>query len=136
MGMDARAYLFYGFVVEEGEGFSIPDEWDGDWENYYQKTFKPEVGRWSKDFTPEQSREYWEKYSAFQKSLNVEIRHTEYDCFMLFIKDSLITAYWCDATEITSLATRVGWEAQLKDFCEKMKIPYQEPKWRLCATYD
>jgi hypothetical protein len=47
---------------------------------------------------------------------------------------SVVRVEWSKAQAIKSLEVRPEWRALLEDFCARLEIPGQEPRWWLTAT--
>ncbi len=151
MGSDVSGNIAFGIPTSEdlpikeilagatkGEG----DYWDGgdderEWEEIY---FAKKTG--STEPSYETQKEAWTKWlddkHKFMKNVPIQIMfsgHGDELGYNIIIQESEITSEWGDAVTLEPFVTKPEWIPAIKDFCETMGIPYQEPVWFLSSLY-
>ncbi len=166
MGNSPSAVLAYGFDLGAEEEFDdFPEEVLDDWKEQYIKKIHPDwipkeeypsLERYYQKKPPtkdkripteeekkiiEEYNEYWKKKREFLKEINCDIESygiDGYHSYAITIKDS---KYGCEWNAVTiypeSLIVGKGWERNLWDFCNVLKIPIglKNPGWLLMASY-
>lgn len=157
MRVSTNALLFRGFVFHDIENNLQLDwmlEYENDWRRYYldkinikdTSGFLTKNGNYafkkgSSEFL-EAKKKYYEYVDKDIKiigeiTLNGKIELSYYchrDCPVYYVSIGTYKARHGYSSEIDKLDKILNEEAILKDFCHKMDIPYQDPKW-LLASY-
>jgi hypothetical protein len=129
MGTSTDAIFFWGIAYEEEdhEGWS--------WEERYADTFglhEPRVEDSAGRAT------YWEKKEQLVEACECKVGiHCSGECPFVFvaIKKSIAKARRGYPEEVKSMTVEPDWEAKLRDFCERMKMPWQQPRWLLVSYW-
>lgn len=132
MGTSTDAILFYGFSAED-EG-----DWDKRLEDDWTDTFAAHKGVLSPDSGNDAFNAYWSKKSQLLAAEPCEIdQHCSgaHPISFVYIAESKITASRGDAKEVGTIWIGERWRDQLKEFCNLMGIPWQEPKWYLVSYW-
>jgi len=120
----------------EGEDYeknADAPEWD---EIYYSKKsgtkcpdYKTDHDGWSKWL--DEKRAYMEKcgIDMMLSGRDGDLGHN------IIIKSTGLSSEWGEAVRIGSLEEKPEWKESIKDFCETMGVPYQEPYWFLTSLY-
>jgi len=159
MGVSTDAYLYFGFDFSDREQ-NLECEWideNNDIDEKMRQVCKviDDSGMWTKegDYAhPEGSSErekakkklknyYERKHKAIAKLthdnlIGVDMHcHSEYPIW--FVHINFHRAHRGYPTEITMQNMEVSKEdiQKLKEFCKKMKIPWQKPKWCLASYW-
>ena len=53
----------------------------------------------------------------------------------IIIKETQIESDWGSAVVLKPFETKPEWIVAIKDYCETMGVPYQEPVWFLTSLY-
>lgn len=156
MGQSTDAYLFYGICFDEGALHDEDDEYTEPQERLKRKLLEwsgfnepepefPESAR-GRGRTPE-----WEAWKVLHDAwearkvaatLGVEVDahcSCDYPMYFLTVKDIFFQAWRGDPKEIPlqELAQRDTSEldARLKQACELMNWPYEQPKWYIASMW-
>jgi hypothetical protein len=153
MGMDAKAYILWGFDLGGPEnakaedwvptifGPPEPDEdYEGeDWEETY--TSRMGLERPAEEWR-EEDKELWSEYFKKKRELiaasgvNIQWHGCDgCDCYAVGIAASQINGWWCESTEVDLKVPEGDWEDKLREFCRVMEIPWKEPKYILLVYY-
>ena len=84
----------------------------------------------------------WEKWHderrEFLKDSPIDIMISGYDDNLgsnIIIKETQIESDWGSAVVLKPFETKPEWIVAIKDYCETMGVPYQEPVWFLTSLY-
>lgn len=135
MGVSTDAILFYGIDFEEGQTVGPEDMEDGvDWE----RTYATLSGLPPVPYGAIHYPKYLDKKRALVKAAGVALdSHCHSDLPIYFVY--LVGAYFCnrrgDCTPVhlNLPCPKEEADAKLKAFCEKMSLPYKEPRWLLVS---
>ena len=118
MGISTDAYLFYGVC--------LPDD------------FYPELKIWE-DEDEVVDLYNWEevvKKTDLPESNQISMGlHCHMDDPMWFVCAEQYSAWRGSPEEIKSFAVKPKWDLQIKEFCEKLGLPYEQPKWWLVSYW-
>lgn len=148
MGRSAKAILFYGFCWTEetdspwniGFKYNQWDEKEEDWKERYASRSGVTPPAEVKPYPTKPYQKYFNAKLDLIDALPVGIDfHCDVDCRMpfVFVKNSRLSNYGGDMTEITSLEVKPEWEAQLREFCEFMGIDVKDmkPTWWMVSYW-
>lgn len=151
MGRSTNAILFYGYCWDDENRYPWDDGVEEDWEDRLATRLgaSPEPSAeypHDQDKSPEAEqvrKEYsavWAARRTKVGSVNVAMSsHCSGECPMPFIhvKDGILTALRGYPEQVTSLAIKPEWDAQLGDFCRLMGItpPQDKPRWWLVSDW-
>jgi hypothetical protein len=131
MGVSTDAKLFYGILIEEGSDAHdrIVEEVDDDMDDV-ELLAKNILG-------------YMQYHGRAIDGVEL-VYHGSDACTMyaLAAADSEILAWRGDPKNLgvndrgnPDVGTVFGWDAALKAFCKKHKVPYKKPTWYLCSYW-
>ena len=113
---------------------------DGDGPDAEDRYFIAKSGKVCPDF--ETDRPGWDKWHEdkrdFMKDhpIDVMLSGSDYELrYNIVIKDTALSSEWGEIKPIKSLEIKPEWIDALKDYCETMSVPYQEPVWFLTSLY-
>ncbi len=112
MSTTAYGILYWGFPLTEEEAEVV------------ENAMKREV-----------NSDYFKPWKEGTKCEVFTCGHYDIQMWAIAIHESIIDAEWSESIEV-SLGINSEWGAQLKDFCDTVKLPYREPKWYLTSRYD
>lgn len=142
MGTSTDGILFFGIDLGEDEDDSFP--WQGeDWEDFAADKLgvsRPEVP-W--EGNEDVFRKYWKEKAEAIEALECEIGthcSDSYPCYFVAPKKKVLVAARGYPLEVTKDFLDVDVRnteisESLKNFCELMEIPWQEPKWHLASYW-
>jgi hypothetical protein len=157
MGVSTDAILFWGIVSDEeghpwlkhqpeddeddddDDSDDDSDDDEFDWEEVYAEAMgvpcpDAEYG----DDTKPIYQAYWKRKREIIEASGCTFgSHCSGDCPMDYVAvvESETTARRGYPEEITSLEVKPDWEPKLREFCEKLNIPWGEPKWWLVSYW-
>lgn len=149
MGTLVEGILCYGFSVDNEEGhrpvWLYGDE-DGEEigiEDVLAKLYelpKPTREFDEKDTSVLQEyREYWDRKRALKETAGVDlVIHCagEEQMYILAATASVKTAHWGRPVELgQGIQPDPSWREALRAFCERIQIPFKEPRFILCSYY-
>jgi hypothetical protein len=140
MGSTASARIKYGIKLP-GEEWGWLEEYFPDNEAYQESLREDWEGLWYKAKSVKKPSDY-NKRSKIEKERDVDIDycgHHEYSSQIIAIQSWAKVVDWSEVevislTELQSLPTD-EWDKKLRDFCDALKIPYQQPSLLLCTHY-
>lgn len=141
MGTSTDGILCYGFHLTDEEDDYAEVEWlkehDGDFEEFCAHLAgleQPEHHDYKRDWP-----EYWKAKREAHAALNVDmVQHCscDYGMYILAVKDSVHGASRGYPKKLgQKIDAMPGWVTSLRDFCERINIPYKDPEWILCSYW-
>lgn len=141
MGVSTNGILFYGICVDP-EDVEIPwHEGDMDIEEYYAKQMgldAPDEEYSDEVIIQDKYHKFWKERNKIHAASKCEVvYHCSYDYPMygMAISDSVITARRGYPEEIKNINKDAQWEALLKNYCEKMGVKFEQPRWWLVSLW-
>lgn len=144
MGVSTDGILFYGICIDPEEvevpWHSEEDDGDGPEIHYAAKmgVKEPEDEYSDKPGVKEKYSKYWDEKQRINKESGCKVVwHCSWECpmFGLAISASTRTASRGYPTEIKAVEVDENWDVCLKDYCEKMDVEYEQPKWWLVSMW-
>jgi hypothetical protein len=136
MGISSDGLLIYGFDlgIEDEQPFSELLADNEEFDDFIAN----EAG--IEGWTENAKDDYWKRYREAVEACPVELHiHCSYDypMYVLGVRGANFTAYRGDPTIIEKDAFNISEDKikAAKEWCEKYKIEWQEPKWVLCSLY-
>lgn len=155
MGVSTNGILFYGIDLGEDfeydrEALPFTDEqygvWEEDgkeWEDLWAAlhgVFGPSVEYGEEN--KEVFHAYWDKKGELEKTSPCEVDlhcSYEYPIYYVALRGANFTAYRGSPEEVSldfpDGMTKEEADAKIKEFCEKMGLPYSQPKWYLASLW-
>lgn len=127
-----NSFSEYDFLRETLSDIKPPDK------DFPSKGGFPQVYTEDEKLIIKQYEKYWKEDQTFHKALPIEINTSstyEYPILFISIKGAIFSADWGDFTEITTLNIAPEWDNILKEYCDKLGINYEQPRWYLTAFY-
>ena len=152
MGTDAYGKLAFGIPSSEDLPLrdilrgAMRDE-DGNWTepdddapDEDERYFTAKTGKVCPSY--ENDKDAWTKWLHekidFMKDHLIDIIHSGSDyelAYNIVIKESVLSSEWGEIVVVKSLEIKPEWIAAIRDYCETMGVPYQEPVWFLTSLY-
>lgn len=146
MGISTNAVLFFGFTFAEGD--DCLGNFLGDWEMEYagKKGLAapdfdfPEDGDPDRDAKKKLWREYWDAVNELIGASGCKMDahcSSEYPMWYVCVGISEKTASRGNPLELALEDLVVGddWVIMLRDFCDKVGIEWEEPKWWMASDW-
>jgi hypothetical protein len=137
MGVSTDAILFWGITFEEGADYL--DDIDDRAEEAEEEDEAREVPRPEDrgDIRSPEWEEWRGRFWAWKKEQPTVGRHCsgDYPMYYVTVGGSERRASRGSAVEVTSLEVEPGWGPKLKAYCERLGLPWSEPKWWLVSYW-
>jgi hypothetical protein len=146
MGVSTNAILFWGIELgEENPLEEDPDAGADDTDAAAMYALKKEgLKEPEEEFSHEDEKilnlykDYWDKRNKIHDAAGCEHDihcSCDYPMHYAAVTESVTTARRGSPEEITSLVEGHDWREKLRDYCETLGIPWQEPKWWLVSLW-
>lgn len=141
MGCDPEAMLFYGFSIGlEGEDDGVREIVEAWEDNYFAsigKASPPEPVNWKDESAADLLA--WREDGRYRRDnkppFDVKMFGSDYGSgWAVVLTESYTSVEWSEIA-YPSMPDCSAHNEAMREFCEKAQIPYQEPKWCLCAKY-
>lgn len=142
MRTSTDAILFYGFEYHNSEDRLYLPEFEELYEHDIEKMYAAKMGIVEPkcDYTKELDHlysAYWERKRELFKATGLVYGHhchSEYPAYYIAIKQTSASRGYPQIV-LPDLINKEVDETKLKEFCEVVGIPYQQPKWTLCSYW-
>lgn len=144
MGNSADADVIYGFVIG-GEGYPGDDPFSSDWEERYADACgypEPTIPYESSSQAKAEHRAYWDKKHDLVEAAKCEVvsegsMSDGYTTEYVTHRGPLTRCSWDSPTELDlqKITPKPEWDKELREFCDVLGIPWQQPKLMIICSY-